>query len=187
MASPSRLMGGDPDTSLPALPQVGLQVLPTRTIYNFANSDVHVTLTFMTPALPEDLDVYSRPVTYLTWDVTSADGQPHEAALFFAASAALAVNTVEQQVDWSRPEIAGLDVLRVGTEEQSVLRRKGDDVRIDWGYAYVAAPKGDGQAAIGPNGSLTASFTQTGKLPTTDDDRHPPRRQRRQPSARLRV
>ena len=168
-----RLMGGAPDTSIAALPQVNLQVLPTRTIYDFANPIVHVTLTFLTPALPENLDVYSRPVTYLTWDVKSVDGQPHEAAIYFAAGAALAVNTVEQKVDWSHLEVAGLDVLRVGTEEQPVLRRKGDDVRIDWGYAYVAAPQGDGQAAIGSESILTASFTQTGKLPTKDDDRHP--------------
>ena len=168
-----RLMGGDPDSNLAALPQVGLQVLPTRTIYDFANSSVHVTLTFLTPALPADLDVYARPVTYLTWDVKSTDGQPREAAVFFAASAALAVDTLGQQVDWSRPEVAGLDVLRVGTEEQPVLRRKGDNIRIDWGHAYVAAPQGDGQAAIGSNSSLTTSFTKTGKLPTADDDRHP--------------
>ena len=168
-----RLMGGDPDTSIPALPQVGLQVLPTRTIYEFENPNVHVTLTFLTPGLPADLDVYSRPVTYLTWDVKSADGQPHDSAVYFAASAVLAVDTPAQKVDWSRPEVVGLDVLRVGSEEQSVLRHKGDDLRIDWGYAYVAATKGESQAAIGANGVLTTTFAQTGKLPTQDDERHP--------------
>ncbi len=117
-------MGGDADAH-PALPQVGLKVLPTRTIYDFEDASVHVTLTFLTPALAEDLDVLARPVTYLTWDVRSVDGQPHDAAVFFAASAALAVDSVDQKVVWSRPEVAGLDVLRVGTEEQSVLAPEG--------------------------------------------------------------
>ncbi len=167
-----RLMGSDPATT-PALPQVGLQVLPTRTIYDFENPAVHVTLTFMTPALAEDLDVLARPVTYLTWAVRSVDGKPHEASVYFAASAALAVDTVGQKVVWSRPEVAGLDVLRVGTEEQSVLRRKGDDLRIDWGYAYVAALKGQGQAVIGPIVATTQSFVAGGKLPTADDKDQP--------------
>ena len=168
-----RLMGGDADSATPAFPQVAVKVLPTRTIYDFEGSGAHVTLSFLTPALPEDLDVFSRPITYLTWEVKATDGKPHDAAIFFTAGAGLAVDAPDQQVVWSRPEISGLDVLRVGTEEQSVLRRKGDDLRIDWGYAYVAAPKGEGMAAIGPARALAESFAATGKLPTTDDAQQP--------------
>ena len=39
---------------------------------------VALTLTFMTPALPEDIDVLSRPVTYLTYEFQSTDGKTHE-------------------------------------------------------------------------------------------------------------
>src|SRR5438093_13758459 len=46
-----RLMGSQP-VDTPALPQTSLQVLPTRTIYDFAGPGVRVTLTFTTPALP---------------------------------------------------------------------------------------------------------------------------------------
>ena len=61
-----RLMGNNPGTG-PALPQVGLQVLPTRSIYDFEGSGVHVTLTFMTPgaaARPERADP-PRDVSHL--------------------------------------------------------------------------------------------------------------------------
>jgi hypothetical protein len=34
-----------------------------------------------------------------------------------------------------------LNILKAGTVEQPVLQKKGDNVRIDWGYMYVAAPK----------------------------------------------
>ena len=34
--------------------QVGVRVLPTRTIYDFDDGHVHVTLTFLTPALPDE-------------------------------------------------------------------------------------------------------------------------------------
>ena len=38
-----------------ALPQVGLAVFPTRTVYEFEGAGVHVTLTFLTPLLPARL------------------------------------------------------------------------------------------------------------------------------------
>ena len=68
-----RLMGSEP-AALPALPQTKLEVLPTRTIYSFAGAGVRVTLTFMTAALPEDINILSRPVTYLTYDCAATDG-----------------------------------------------------------------------------------------------------------------
>ncbi len=169
---PFRLMGDNPG-AVPPLPQVGLKVLPTRTIYDFEDPSVHVTLTFLTPSLADDLDLFSRPVTYLTWDVRSVDGKPHDASVFFSASAALAVDSVDQKVGWSRPEVAGLDVLRVGSEDQAVLRRKGDDLRIDWGYAYVAAAKGEAQAAVGSDRTMTEAFVADGKFAMKDDPRQP--------------
>jgi hypothetical protein len=48
----SRLMGNDP-AELPAFPQRGVLVTPTRSIYEFDDGHVHVTLAFMTPALPD--------------------------------------------------------------------------------------------------------------------------------------
>ena len=72
--SPFRIMGRDPH-GVPALPQVSLSVMPTTTVYQFDGAGVHVTLAFLTPLLPHDLDLMSRPLTYLTWQVRSTDGQ----------------------------------------------------------------------------------------------------------------
>ena len=71
-----RIMGVEPK-DVPPLEQVGLKVLPTRTIYDFEAAGVHVRLTFTTPVLPDDLDLFARPVTYLTWDVQATDGGEH--------------------------------------------------------------------------------------------------------------
>ena len=57
---PYRLMGKAPEQVAP-LPQVGVRVLPTRTIYDFEGGHVHVKLTFLTPALSDDFEVLARP------------------------------------------------------------------------------------------------------------------------------
>jgi hypothetical protein len=167
-----RLMGNEPK-DVPALPQVGLVVLPTRTIYDFENAEAHVTLTFTTPALPDDLDILSRPLTYLTWDVRSLDGKSHATSVYFSASAELAVNDPSQRVDWSYVFGGDLRLLRIGTEEQPVLRKKGDDLRIDWGYAYVAAPSNATRTNITSDRACSQAFIDRGKLPESDDTRKP--------------
>ncbi len=134
-----RLMGATPAT-VPALEQTGLTVLPTRTIYSFEGAGVSLDLTFMTPALPDDVSILSRPVTYLTYDMASTDGKTHEVSVFFGASGELTVNNTDQAVTWSTAEADGLAALQMGSRDQPILGKKGDDLRIDWGYLYVAAP-----------------------------------------------
>ena len=84
------------------LPQSRVEVLPTHTIYEFSGAGVKLELTFFTPALPEDLDVLSRPLTYLEWRVSSADGNGHDVAVYLDARTDLVVNTADQPVVWSR-------------------------------------------------------------------------------------
>ncbi len=135
-----RLMGTEPATT-PALPQTDLQVLPTRTIYTFAGAGVEVTLTFMTAALPQDIDLLSRPVTYVTWAVKSSDGEKHATSVYLDASSDITVNEPNQAVSFENADTSGIKAWRVGTDEQGILRKKGDDLRIDWGYLYVAMAK----------------------------------------------
>ena len=129
---PYRIMGDEPKDT-PPLPQAGLQVLPTRTIYDFEGAGVHATLTFMTPMLPQDLDVMSRPVTYLTWETRTTDGKEHAVSIYYDNTAELVVNKADQAVTWSRGSLGDWSVLRMGSHEQAILAKKGDNLRIDWG------------------------------------------------------
>jgi len=162
-----RLMGRD---RAPALEQTSLEALPTRTIYRFEGAGVRVTLTFLTPMLPDDLDVLSRPVTYLVWDVSSAGSTEHQVALYFEASPQLVVNTPEQEVVWARYQAPGLRVLRMGSHRQPVLEKWGDDLRIDWGYLHAAAGAGQhGTEVLAEQDAARRTFTESGVLPDTDD------------------
>lgn len=152
-----RVIGAQP-ASVPPLPQTSVRVLPTRTICSFEGAGVALTLTFTTAALPDDIDLLSRPVTYVTWDFRATDGSSHDVSVLLAASGELAVNTPAQSVAWEGAAAAGdLRFARVGSTDQRVLDQKGDDLRIDWGYLYLAVPKSSGNVAPVPP-SAAAEF-----------------------------
>ena len=162
---PFRVMGATPaDTA--AMPQTSIAVHPTRTVYTFADKRVRITLTFLTPALPWDLELLSRPITYLSWEIVAVDGKPHQVQLYVDCGAEIAVNTPEQSVGLEYPTVDGLSVARMGTGDQPVLARRGDDVRIDWGYGYLATPAAPGVVVTGGNGGrLRRAFVTGTALP----------------------
>lgn len=159
----------------PFMKQVGLEVLPTRTIYEFEDAGVRMSVTFMSPLLPHDMDVLSRPVTYVTWDVRATDNRAHQVSIYFDCTAEWAVNTNYESVVWSRPKIGNLRVLSIGSQQQPVLEKSGDDLRIDWGKLYLVAPQssGVGSDVIAWNQLARKSFAATGALPDSDDLRMP--------------
>ncbi|MDE3067724.1 MAG: DUF4965 domain-containing protein [Verrucomicrobiota bacterium] len=167
-----RLMGAEP-ANVPAMPQRSLQVTPTRSIYEFEGAGLRVRLTFMTAALPHDLDVFSRPLSYLTWSVRSADGAKHDVSIYDSTSSELAVNQTSEPVVWAREQAGPLTALRVGTQAQPILGSSGDNHRIDWGYAYAAALTSQSHSAIGANQALLDGFVAKGALPASDDQRMP--------------
>ena len=169
-----RLMGSEPE-EVPAMEQRKIEVLPTRTIYSFEAGGIGLTLTFMTPALPTDLDVMSRPETYIIWTVQSRDGKEHAVSLYFDASAQLAVDSLAQDVVTSRIKFGGLTALRAGSQQQPVLQKAGDYIRIDWGYLYTIAPPGDGQDfVIAERRAARAGFAASGSIPNSDLDSSEP-------------
>lgn len=171
---PYRFMGQWYGPMPPVMKQVGLEVLPTRTIYQFEADGVRLSLTFMSPLLADDPDVMSRPVTYVTWEARAIDGRTHQVSFYFDCTAELVVNTTFEKVIWSRPQVGGLRVLTFGSQEQPVLEKFGDDVRIDWGYLHLLAPTSSMESdVIAWNRVARNSFADKGTLPESDDMRMP--------------
>ena len=110
----------------------------TATEYSFSCGKVDLFLNFLSPLLMNDLDLYSRPITYITFNIKSNDGKAHDVKLFFDASPDIAKNRSAQDVKTEFYKKDGISFQKSGTSEQAVLKKKGDDVRIDWGYAYLA-------------------------------------------------
>ena len=173
---------GDADSDIAALEETHREITPTRTIVTMQSPEIELKLTFLTPTFPDDLAVMARPVTYLTWDVKSRDGATHTVALYLDADGNTAVNHPDEKVTWSRAEIQGMHLLRVGSSKQPVLQDWGDNVRIDWGYFYLGIPSGEEAKYIAGNQAYRDDFVKTGKIPTEDDLDQPRMPQSRYPS-----
>lgn len=170
-----RLMGSNPDYLQP-VKQQSVTVHATRTIYIFRNDQVKIELIFTTPSLMHNLDILSRPVTYISWNVASVDGKNHDVQLYFDCGGEVALNTPDQNLVWDNPVITGLKTVRAGNPDQPVLQKKGDDLRIDWGYAYLSVPENQKpQTIAGERNRLMRSFIQNGSI-SADSNLSQPRR-----------
>ena len=160
-----RFMGDNPH-NVPPMEQTSLEVTPTHTVYQFQAGGVSLTVSFFTPAFPKDLDVLSRPVTYLT--VSARGAGEHDLSVLIDVDPVIAVDSADEAVTWGRSRAAGLTVLNAGSRDQRVLNRPGDDLRIDWGYFHLAVPDGEG-AETALAADTLESFVNSGTLPEADD------------------
>lgn len=172
---PYRFMGGelhDVPLDVPIIEQTGLKVTPTRTIYNFAIDGVELTLTFMTALLPHDLELMSRPVTTVEMEVKATDGKPHDVSLYLELLSEWVVDNPLQKVVWGRHRLGERDLLWMGSLEQPMLEKVGDDLRIDWGYLYTTSIQ-PAMSALALDSELRTQFVQSGTLPTADNSDMP--------------
>jgi hypothetical protein len=163
-----------PALHLSTVHQKSVNVTATQTMYHFKAGPVNLQVTFTAPLLPKNLDVFSTPADYITFKVHSNDGKKHHVQLYFSAAGNLAVNTPDEKVVWKKMPAQGLSVMRVGTKAQNVLGRKGDRVRIDWGYFYLASPKNKNvTSAMAASEKSIKNFAQNGTLTLKNDKKMP--------------
>ena len=144
--------------------QTSADVQATRTIYDFTCGEVDLRLTFMAPALLEDLNLVSRPVNYVTYEVASNDGAEHDVEIYFEAGPQWARNADSQKSVCETPTDERFAYAKVGTVEQPVLQKFGDDVRIDWGYFYLAGDKTKYTTAAGEPFAIRSEFIDEGTI-----------------------
>ncbi len=139
----------------------------TQTHYDFTCGPVDLKLQFAAPLLPGDLDLLSRPIDYVNYQVISNDGANHDVQIYLEMTPQWAVNEVNQEVSVTKGTTGNIGFLKAGTTEQPILQKKGDDVRIDWGYVYLASPETDHtDMAIGDYFNTKEAFVQKGALPS---------------------
>ena len=115
------------------IPQTDFSYDALTTSYAFKNDEVSLGLRFLSPLLPDNLEIMTRPVSYLMLACTTADGSPAEIKI--SASEELCLNLRgEGTVAGETVAFRGGKAVKMGNTEQKPLWRSGDNVRIDWGY-----------------------------------------------------
>ncbi|MDR1610756.1 MAG: DUF4965 domain-containing protein [Candidatus Symbiothrix sp.] len=144
--------------------QNSVEALPTQTRYRFTCGPVDMELVFTAPLLMDNLDLLSRPVNYITYHISSNDSQFHTVDLYLEAGTSWALDVLNQPSESETFEKDNLLYLKTGSKKQHILGKKGDNVRIDWGYFYLCAEKEYTQPATGNPYSMRADFRNTGSF-----------------------
>jgi Domain of unknown function (DUF1793). len=132
-----RFMG---ESDAPAIEQISVNVNMFTTTYKFKADNVILKAEFTSPVDLTNLDRMSRPVSFLKTSYESCDGKEHNVRVQICVSEELCLNEKGQSpVVTEEVIIDGLKVLKMGNSEQKPLHKSGDDIRIDWGYVYLAA------------------------------------------------
>ncbi|CAF3061841.1 unnamed protein product [Rotaria sp. Silwood2] len=132
-----RFMGMEP-TDIPVLTQKSVTVAATTTAFVFEGYGISLNVEFLSPLLPKDLDLLTRPAIYVTSTLHATDGNEHSIEIYFDNTAELVVNETNPKVIAAQQHIKDMEILSFQSDEQAILVRKGDDVRIDWGIQYLA-------------------------------------------------
>ncbi|MBK8976288.1 MAG: DUF5127 domain-containing protein [Planctomycetes bacterium] len=94
---------------MPALPTARTLVTATRTTFEYAHGPVGIELAFVTPALPDDLEVLSRPLTYVVFTAVSRDGAEHSLDFQFAVPCDVCIDHPGRAVAPTSIAVDGLD------------------------------------------------------------------------------
>ena len=120
--------------------QTSLDIDALSTTAVFENGKIKLTAKFTTPLLLDNYRVFTRPVSYLEINYESTDGKEHEVKINIAASEELCLDE-QQGIEPITEDISfgNLTAIKMGNPTQKPLNKSGDDVRIDWGYLYLAS------------------------------------------------
>ncbi len=155
-----RFMGKTESDNIPALNQTYRDCDATSTYYTFESDSVILRLTFTSPVLPDDYELLTRPVSYLRTEVESADGKSHDVKVKICVSEEICLNNKgDDDVVVETLTGDGFTAVKMGSVNQPVLARSGDNIRIDWGYFYLAV--GSGNVSSEKIGDMTFVSAET--------------------------
>lgn len=125
------------------LDQIHVDLDAMSTTVTYENAAIRLTAVFTSPLLVTDLYYTSRPVSYLKLSWEALDGNEHTVTAKLSCSEELVLDKKGQNaVATEEVNIPNAVAVRMGNVEQKVLNRTGDDLRIDWGYLYLATETG---------------------------------------------
>ena len=88
--------------NIEVLKQESVFVKALTTTYTFKGNGIKLQVKFLTPLLLTELELTSRPASYIDFKVTSTDEKPHTVKIYFDATGEWCVNSPDQNIIWGR-------------------------------------------------------------------------------------
>lgn len=122
------------------MPLISSRVTPLSTVYTFCAAGVQLTLSFTSALLPDDLDILSTPISFISYDVICVDGKDHDVTVELWAFADFChAGEYEPPMRLDFYSEGGLNYGYMGRLQQNILGGSGDQISCDWGYLYLAS------------------------------------------------
>ncbi|MDQ0091422.1 hypothetical protein J2T12_004859 [Paenibacillus anaericanus] len=147
-----------------AMTQRDVQLTPLSSTYWYEEAGVRLQVQFTTPLLMDDLELLSRPASYVQLSVCAVDERSHSVQIYLDVTAEWCVNSSDQRVVCQQFEEGQLIVLEASHEEQAYLNRSGDDLRIDWGHFYLAIKKSPETHTYLDSAEIRKQFVRNGEI-----------------------
>ena len=133
-----RLIGKCDADTIPAANMIAVDCNAFSTIYTYSINGAKITLKFTSPIIPDDLYMLSRPISYLEVTKESFDSCRHTVSVKVEMSEEICMNLKgDSEVEIEKLELGKYSSIKMGSKDQKVLQRNGDDLRIEWGYFYL--------------------------------------------------
>jgi len=170
----SFVFAGDPSIgeTVTTLQQTQLTLTATRSVFTMVGGGVQISLEYLSPIEPGDLQRQSIPMAWVLASAQSIDGASHDVSLYLDVSGEWLSGDPTQQFTWapvSVPFSGGtLQAWTMQLADQQVLTEV--DNRAQWGTIVLATPQTNGLTyQSGPSGTVRGQFVDQGVLLDTDD------------------
>ena len=129
--------------------QTSLEIDALSTSAVFENDKIILRIKFLTPLIPDDYRLLTRPVSYLEISYESKDGKEHDVSVNISASEEICLDEdIDSPVVAQKLEFNGLTAVKMGNSVQKPLNRSGDQICIDWGYFFLACNGSDAESSV---------------------------------------
>lgn len=126
------------DSEFKKAEQHSVDVTALSTVYNFSCGSAGVTVKFTSPLLPDDIEVASRPLSYISVKTDSEE----DTSIRIELSEDLCLDKRGQYDTEAKTVNCKFPTVMLGSTVREVLKKSGDDLRIDYGYLYLSACSG---------------------------------------------
>ncbi|MCR5850941.1 MAG: DUF4965 domain-containing protein [Bacteroidaceae bacterium] len=143
--------------------QQSCTVTATSTYYTFQCGGIDLDVVFTTPQIMSDLTLFSTPISYISYQARSNDGNEHDVRIYLQTSAEMAVRNSSQSTVTRRRVVNDNTYFYGGNQTQNALSHTND--LIDWGYVYVFSDQKEGHnLRLGAHDTMLREFASTGTV-----------------------